>query len=79
MAMETYAITVTRIRDSEGQPTCRWSEHHCPFLITSGFGTREHCFLFEDSDKHSPQLERRDNGTGTTIPHQQCPVWESQP
>ncbi len=79
MTMETATITIPRIRDSEGQPTCRWWEHHCPFLMSSGFGTREHCFWLEGCGKHRPQLERRDNGNGTTIPHQQCPVWEAKP
>lgn len=76
MSTETTTITVARIRDGDGQPTCRYWEHVCPFLLTSGFGTREHCFWLEGSGKHRPQLERREFGKGTTIPHQCCPVWE---
>lgn len=79
MTIETATITVPKIRDNDGQPTCRWWGQHCPFLMHSGFGTREHCFWMEGSGKHRPQLERREHGIGTTIPHQQCPVWEVQP
>ena len=79
MTIETATITIRRIRDNDGQPTCRWWDHHCPFLMQSAFGTREHCFWMEGSGKHRPQLERREHGKGTTIPHPCCPVWEVQP
>ena len=77
---ETATITVPKIRDGEGQPTCCWWEHRCPFLMQSGFGTHEHCFWtwIEGSGKYRPQLERREHGRGTTIPAARCPVWHGQ-
>ena len=75
---ETATITVAKIRDGEGQPTCCWWEQRCPFLMCSGFGTREHCFLLDGCGKQRPQIERREHGKGTTIPHASCPVWHGQ-
>lgn len=79
MTTETTTITVSKIRDGDGQPTCRYWEHICPFLMVSGFGTREHCFWQLDNRHRWPQLERREHGKGTTIPHSCCPVWDVQP
>lgn len=45
--------------------------------MTSGFGTREHCFWMTDNGKRQPLLKRRNDGSGTTIPHEKCPVWNS--
>ena len=73
---ETAAISVPKIRDNDSQPTCLFWEKVCPFYMQSGFGTREHCYWQLGKGKYRPQLERRDHGMGTTIPHQQCPVWE---
>ena len=78
MALEFTTINIPRIRDNDGQPTCCWWGHHCPFLMQSGFGTRKHCYWQSVSTSIIPQLQRRENGNGTTIPHQQCPVWEGQ-
>lgn len=77
MTIETTTITVSKIRDNEGEPTCFWWEHCCPFFMTSGFGTREHCFWMTDNGKRQPLLKRRNDGSGTTIPHEKCPVWNS--
>ena len=73
---ETATVTVPKIRDGEGRPTCCWWEHQCPFLMHSGFGTREHCFWLEGRGRYRRQLERREHGKGTTIPDARCPVWQ---
>lgn len=75
---EAVNLPVMRYRDSDGNPTCiadARNGSYCPFLTTSGFGTREHCFWLEGSVKSRPQLERRNRGYGTTIPHKECPLW----
>ena len=79
-ADETATITIPKIRDGDNHPTCVYWEKQCPFYMQSGFGTREHCYWLEVVGKYPPLLQRRDNGTGTNIPHDQCPVWtEAQP
>lgn len=70
---ETATITVAKIRDGEGQPTCRWWEQRCPFLMYSRFGAQEHCYW----GGHRVLL-RREHGMGTTIPDASCPVWHGQ-
>jgi hypothetical protein len=79
-ADQTATITIPKIRDGNNQPTCFYYGKTCPFYMQSGFGTREHCFWRQGAGKYPPLLQRRDNGTGTNIPHDQCPVWtETQP
>lgn len=77
MTTETATIQVPRIRDQEGNPTCRWFDAVCPFFMTSSFGTREHCYFGDRTYKGTPaDLLRRENGMGTLIPCQQCQVWD---
>lgn len=80
MSTETTAIMVPKIRDGDGQPTCRYWDQICPFMMHSSFGTREHCFWLDGAGKYRPQLERRHDERGpfmgTTIPHENCPVWK---
>jgi hypothetical protein len=71
-SVETTTISVVKLRDQNGEPTCRWGKNHCPFLWYSVFGTREHCFWRGSNFL----IERRDDGSGTTVPHSECPVWE---
>jgi hypothetical protein len=71
---ETTTITVPKIRDGEGQPTCSWWEHRCPFLMHSRFGTVEHCYW--QTPGQGLLLRRGDRGP--TIPHARCPVWHGQ-
>lgn len=78
---ETINLRVTRYRDASGEPTCiadAQAGDFCPFVMISGLGTREHCFWQDGCGKHRDQLQRRDNGAGTTIPHGSCPVWQSE-
>lgn len=79
MSTETTAIMVRKIRDGDGQPTCRYWDEICPFMMQSGLGTRDHCFWLGGSGKYRVQLERRHDERGpfmgTTIPHKNCPVW----
>jgi hypothetical protein len=49
------------------------------FLMTSGMGTREHCYWLDGKGRDRPQLLRRENGAGTTIPHDSCPLWRNRP
>lgn len=72
---ETATITVPKICDGEGQPTCCYWDHRCPFLWHSHWGTREQCFWL---DGYAGELQRREHGRGTTIPAARCPVWHGQ-
>ena len=73
---ETTAVAFPKIRDGEDQPTCLYREKVCPFYMQSDFGAREHCYWLRGKGKYRTQLERRDHGKGTTLPHEQCPIWE---
>lgn len=70
---ETTTITVPRIRDGDGQPTCCWWKQTCPFMMHSRFGTVKHCYW--NSER---LLQRREHGKGTTVPHATCPVWNGE-
>lgn len=77
-------MAIQRYVDNDGQPTCAAdvaNKCYCPFLSTSVFGTREHCFweMRDNPGPHPPQLERRDRGRGFTIPYPGCPLWHRQP
>lgn len=79
MSTETTAIMVPKIRDGNGQPTCRYWDEICPFMMYFSFSTREHCFWPDDTGRYRPELERRHDQRGPflgpTIPHKNCPVW----
>jgi hypothetical protein len=75
---ESVNLPLHRFRDSQGNCTCASNfatGTFCPFLMTSSFGTREHCFWTEGRGRLRPMLERRDDGRGTLIPQPECPLW----
>lgn len=75
---ESTTIKIPRYRDADGNPTCladARTNAFCPFLMSSSFGTREHCYWPDGGGEHCPQLWRRNHGLGTLIPHEHCPVW----
>lgn len=67
---DTATITVPRIRDLDGQPTCSYAGLRCPFL-TYDIDIVERC-----SWLNARLINLRDQGRGTTIPHANCPVWK---
>lgn len=69
---ETTTITVPRIRDGDGQPTCCWWVHHCPFLTYTDHAVEVCSWL------NVRLINLRDHGKGTTIPHANCPVWNGE-
>lgn len=58
------------------RPTCAMNfqtGQFCMFLMTSNFGTREHCALDTQS---MLGRERKSNGElGYLIPGRECPIW----
>lgn len=72
---ELINFTVHRYRNKAGEPTCAAdfsTGRVCKFLRLKRLGTLEVCLL-------SPEitaLSRRDNGEGTLIPGNWCPLWE---
>jgi hypothetical protein len=47
----------------------------CVFYRTQRMGCNETCIFADQSGKYGQLLERRNNGNGTLIPHDNCPVW----
>ena len=47
----------------------------CRFYINQRMGMNETCLFADKSGKYWQELNRRDNGEGTLIPMDNCPVW----
>lgn len=47
----------------------------CIFFRTQRMGCNETCLFADQQGKYWKILERRKNGIGTLIPHDNCPVW----
>ena len=59
-----------------GKPTCAMNFRTGQIfnmLLTSGFGTREHCAL--DSQKMLRRMMKPDGEVGYLIPGKECPIW----
>jgi hypothetical protein len=53
----------------------------CPFLLSSHFGTKYHCFWDQPNPTppHPPQIfTRGDDGRGSLIPIDACPLWKGE-
>jgi len=67
-------ISVDAYLDKDSQETCAISLktlEFCQFYRLSNFGTKESCIFSKDSET----LERRDDGLGSLIPLNNCPIW----
>jgi hypothetical protein len=76
---ETVNLPVIRYRDTNGNPTCYANEGVCQFLRTFEVRPSWHtrspyytCCL----DESSLPIRGRDDGTGSLIPIDKCPLWE---
>jgi hypothetical protein len=82
---EQHTITVTRYRDSAGQPTCAKDfpgGHVCVFYRTQRMGASETCVFAADHGRFTETLRRRPGrdkpGAGSLIPLSSCPVWSEK-
>lgn len=72
MQIEEINLKFYRFRDNNNQPTCAVSFIDglvCHFYDTFFFGTQELCTHQRET------LFRREDGTGTLIPLNSCPLW----
>lgn len=68
-------IKVNAYKDNAGKPCCARNFSKgivCPFYRTKKFGTIETCVFADDNVR---LLRRGDDGDGTLIPLDNCPVW----
>jgi len=76
---EQAVISVTRYRDSHGEPTCAVSFPEgkvCQFYLTQRLGCNETCLFANKDGRYWEQLKRRGLEVGgTLIPLEGCPVW----
>lgn len=72
MTRTETTITVPKLHDNQGNPTCctQWGvrENTCPLLRVQGIKSLELCNWTGD------ELFRRDNGIGKLIPSSECPI-----
>ena len=50
--------------------------HRIAVVVTTSGEALRACDREDPFSRRRPQLERREHGVGTTIPHPCCPVWE---
>jgi hypothetical protein len=65
------SVVVVRHRDAKGLPDCE----PCEFFRSSQFGFSETCVFQKANGIHTPQLQRREGGSGSIQPFSGCPVW----
>lgn len=78
---EIVSLPVKRYKDDQGNPTCAVdfeTGEVCQFYITQRFGCHEGCLLFELHRNLYLGLHRREDGNGTLIPMDKCPVWSTK-
>lgn len=78
---EKIRIEVKAYRDSKGNRTCAKdfpTGRVCVFYRTQRFGCHETCVFAEESGKYSAGMNRRDNGDGSLIPLDNCPIWKDK-
>ena len=79
---QTVYFPILRYMDQDGKPTCiedLSNGDKCEFLQRSYFGQQYHCFWDKSNptSPHSPDiLARGDDGRGSLIPVEDCPLWE---
>ena len=76
----TGYIEVETFYDKDGNRTCAVDFNAgivCKFYRTQRFGTYETCIFAPNANKYADQLLRRgDDGTGSLIPGNWCPIKE---
>jgi len=77
-------LPVVKYRDDNNNPTCAIDFTNgdvCVYYRTQRYGCHETCLFAENLFTESellPQIKRRDNGGGTLIPGNWCPVWNDR-
>jgi hypothetical protein len=75
-------MQVTAYRDSKGNPCCAGdfpTGEVCPFYRTQRYGCHETCVFGDAEGKYMKGLKRRENGDGSLIPLDNCPIWNPSP
>jgi len=75
---EVAYIEVVRYRDKDGKPTCAKNfdtGEVCLFYTAQRFGTHEACWFSDKSGKFWETMRRRNDGIGSLIPLNNCPLW----
>lgn len=67
--IETVRVQFTRATDTDGQKTCQTKAFNCRFFGLRKFGQVETCTYTQDD------LNRRNDGAGSLIPADACPMW----
>ena len=71
-------VEVEIYHDEDGNRTCAEDFSNgkvCQFYMTQRFGTYETCAFSPKNSRYSGQLQRRgDDGTGSLIPGDWCPI-----
>lgn len=78
LTAEPAEIRLTRYRDEDGQPTCAVDFDRglvCRCYLTQRMGCHETCMFADKSGLYWRGMERRNDGKGTLIPLDNCPVW----
>ena len=79
MEDEQFSLVVTRYRDKDGNPTCAADFNAgrvCMFFATQRFGCDETCLFANKEWRYWTTLFRRDSGSGSLIPLEDCPLWK---
>lgn len=81
LGIETFALNLKRYRDSQGKPACAKNFETgdvCIFYRTQRLGCSETCVFADDMSGSylSVTMVRRNNGEGSLIPLNTCPIWK---
>lgn len=78
MTEHTKTLEVKAYTDDSGNPTCAMDfsvGKVCMFYSTQRLGCHETCMFAGDNGKYRKALRRRNDGNGTLIPLDTCPIW----
>lgn len=78
---EIVQLDVIRYRDTNGNPTCiadLQNDEVCDFLRAFNVGKRYCCHWDKPSYLSRPILARGDDGSGSLIPIDACPLWNGE-